>query len=42
MEPRPDLKAEFIASSWLENDIPLAQILFRPLGDFKRRSHRYI
>ncbi|OJV18517.1 MAG: hypothetical protein BGO21_23535 [Dyadobacter sp. 50-39] len=42
MEPRPDLKAEFIASSWLENDIPLAQILFRPLGDFKRRSHRDI
>ncbi|SDE68415.1 hypothetical protein SAMN04487996_106202 [Dyadobacter soli] len=42
MEPRPDLKAEFIASSWLENDIPAAQILFRPLGDFKRRSHHDI
>ncbi len=41
MEPRPDLKAEFIASSWLEND-PAAQILFRPLGNFKRRSHRDI
>ena len=42
MEPRPDLKAEFIASSWLENDIPARQILFRPLGDFKRRSHHDI
>lgn len=42
MEPRPDLKAEFIASSWLENDIPASQILFRPLGDFKRRSHHDI
>lgn len=42
MEPRPDLKAEFIASSWLENGIPARQILFRPLGDFKRRSHRDI
>ncbi|MGG7666030.1 type VI secretion system baseplate subunit TssG [Dyadobacter sp. BHUBP1] len=42
MEPHPDLKAEFIASSWLENDIPARQILFRPLGDFKRRSHRDI
>lgn len=42
MEPRPDLKAEFIASSWLENDIPARQILFRALGDFKRRSHRDI
>ncbi|SEJ68902.1 hypothetical protein SAMN05216327_11676 [Dyadobacter sp. SG02] len=42
MNPRPDLKAEFIASSWLENDIPAAQILFRPLGDFKRRSHHDI
>lgn len=42
MEPRPDLKAEFIASSWLENDISTRQILFRPLGDFKRRSHRDI
>lgn len=39
MEPRPDLKAEFIASAWLENAIPPEQILFRPLGDFKRRSH---
>ncbi|MBO9614476.1 MAG: hypothetical protein J7619_17385 [Dyadobacter sp.] len=42
MEPRPDLKAEFIASAWLENGIPARQILFRPLGDFKRRSHRDI
>lgn len=42
MEPRPDLKAEFIASSWLENDVSTRQILFRPLGDFKRRSHRDI
>lgn len=42
MEPRPDLKAEFIASSWLENAIPAGEILFRPLGDFKRRSHRDI
>jgi hypothetical protein len=42
MEPRPDLKAEFIASSWLENAIPPGQILFRPLGDFKRRSHHDI
>lgn len=39
MEPRPDLKAEFIASAWLENAIPPGEILFRPLGDFKRRSH---
>jgi len=42
MEPRPDLKAEFIASALLENAIPPGQILFRPLGDFKRRSHRDI
>ncbi|WP_426292316.1 hypothetical protein ACN9ML_20970 [Dyadobacter endophyticus] len=42
MELRPDLKAEFIASAWLENAIPPGQILFRPLGDFKRRSHHDI
>ncbi|GGN08892.1 hypothetical protein GCM10010967_50830 [Dyadobacter beijingensis] len=40
MEPRPDLKAEFIASTWLACGIPVAQILLRPLGDFKRRGHR--
>jgi hypothetical protein len=39
MEPTPDLKAEFVASSWLENGIPAEELLFRPLGDFKRRSH---
>ncbi|MGV3600285.1 MAG: hypothetical protein ACO1N1_03720 [Dyadobacter fermentans] len=40
MNPRPDLKAEFIANSWLETGVPAGQILFRPLGDFKRRSHQ--
>lgn len=42
MNPIPDLKAEFIASSLLENAIPAEQILLRPLGDFKRRSHHDI
>ncbi|MHA4737506.1 type VI secretion system baseplate subunit TssG [Dyadobacter sp. MSC1_007] len=40
MEPRPDLKAEFIASSLLEDGRTADQILFRALGGFKRRSHR--
>lgn len=40
MNSHPDLKAEFIASSWLETGVPASKILFRPLGAFKRRSHR--
>lgn len=40
MEPNPDLKAEFIASSLLEDGRSADQILLRPLGGFKRRSHR--
>ncbi|WP_353722877.1 type VI secretion system baseplate subunit TssG [Dyadobacter sp. 676] len=40
MDSPADLKAEFIASSWLENGVPAEQVLFRPLGDFRRRCHR--
>lgn len=42
MEPKADLRAEFIASSWLDGGLPADQILLRPLGDFKRRSHQDI
>ena len=34
-----DLKAEFIASSWLKDGLAAGDILFRSLGAFKRRSH---
>ncbi|TLU98016.1 type VI secretion system baseplate subunit TssG [Dyadobacter luticola] len=34
-----DLRAEFIASSWLEDGVAAGDILFRSLGAFKRRSH---
>jgi hypothetical protein len=34
-----DLRAEFIASSWLEDGLATSDILFRSLGAFKRRSH---
>ncbi|MCE6988881.1 type VI secretion system baseplate subunit TssG [Dyadobacter sp. CY323] len=34
-----DLRAEFIAGSWLEDGISSESILFRSLGSFKRRSH---
>lgn len=42
MEPKADLRAEFIASSWLDDGLPADRILLRPLGDFKRRSHQDI
>ncbi|NIJ51140.1 type VI secretion system baseplate subunit TssG [Dyadobacter arcticus] len=39
-EKRADLRAEFIASSWLEDGVRSGDILFRSLGSFKRRSHQ--
>lgn len=42
MEPKADLRAEFIANSWLDSGLSADRILLRPLGDFKRRSHQDI
>jgi hypothetical protein len=39
-EQAADIRAEFIASSWLEDGLSPARLLFRPLGPFKRRSHQ--
>ncbi|KAA0990286.1 type VI secretion system baseplate subunit TssG [Dyadobacter aurulentus] len=38
-ENQSDLRAEFVAGSWLDEGIVEDKILFRPLGSFKRRSH---
>lgn len=40
MESVTDHRAEFIASCWLADGLPANGMLLRPLGDFKRRSHR--
>ncbi|TKT88971.1 hypothetical protein FDK13_25260 [Dyadobacter frigoris] len=39
LEHSSDLKAEFLAASFLETGFSPGQITFRPLGPFKRRSH---